>query len=278
MQPSLPLHLVALAAAATLAVPRVSAQEPAPAPAQPAAAAKPAFETLTKVMPDGVRMTADWYAADPAAQREGAPPIVVVCCHMAQSSRGEYRVIAPELVRLGCSVLAIDQRSGGKRFDVENETAKHAAASLGGTQGFQASYGDIGFAVEWAHERVRGAKVVLLGSSYSAALAIRYAARADTRADRVLAYSPGEYLNDWSVAADAKLVQVPVYVTCGSGAREKEKAEPVALAIPEDKRQVYWPPDAMKAAHGSQALLPKDAKDRELAWAPVVEVLKGLAP
>ncbi len=221
---------------------------PAPAPAvQP-------WTTKTKVMPDGVTMTADWYVAE-TARAAKAPHVVFVCCHMARSSRGEYREIAPKLNALGWDVLAVDLRSGEKQGAIVNETAKSATMALGGTQGFQASYGDVGFAIDWARELAPGAKVVLMGSSYTASLALRYASSVDGKADLVLAFSPSECLNDWTVLDDAKKARVPVLVTCGSGEKERKAAEPLALAVPEALRHTYWPADAAKAKHGAPSLL-----------------------
>jgi dienelactone hydrolase len=260
-------------------VARASAQTPPPAAprAQTPEASAAAFVTKSRPMSDGVTMTADWYAADAAKKPKDARDVVVVCMHMARSSRGEYRAVAPELVRLGCSVLAVDLRSGGKRFDVDNETAKSATAGLGGSQGFAAAYGDVAFAVEWARELAPGARVVVLGSSFSSVLALRYAASPEGKADLVLAFSPGNYVDDWKTADDAKRARVMTLVACGSGAKEKENAEPIAKAVPEALRTTLFAPDEWKAPHGSPLLAMTEPKQRELAWAPVVKLIAELA-
>lgn len=265
----------ALIAALFLCVPPYRAQAPAPAAPEPAADEAPAFARQTKIMPDGVTMTADWYSAEKA--RAGKPAeVVIVACHMARASRGEYRSIAPRFTALGWDVLAIDQRSGEKFGDVLNETSKSATTALGGTQGFQASYPDLDFAVKWAKELAPKAKVVLAGSSYSASLAIRYAARVDGQADLVLAFSPSECLNDWTVAKDAKDARIPVFVTCGGGAREREKAQPIADALPEAVRHTWWPAESSKAKHGAQALIADEAAARDALWKKIAELAAGL--
>ncbi|MBI5362591.1 MAG: hypothetical protein HZA53_05380 [Planctomycetes bacterium] len=265
-----------LAAFLVLVPPVHVAQAPAPAAPKPAPTADaPAFVKQTKIMPDGVTMTADWYPAEKA--RAGrAPEVVIVACHMARASRAEYRAIAPKFGALGWDVLAIDQRSGEKFGDVVNETAKSATTALGGTQGFQAAYGDLAFAVQWARELAPGAKVVLLGSSYSASLAVRYATSVDGKADLVLAFSPSECLNDWTVANDAKSVRVPVFVTCGDGEREKKNAEPIAEALPASFRRTFWPAAGVKAKHGAQSLLVADAAAGEAVWKAVREQVGAL--
>ncbi|MBK7878123.1 MAG: hypothetical protein IPJ77_20890 [Planctomycetes bacterium] len=264
-----------LALSLVLLSPLSSAQGAPPVASAPAPAAE-TWEKKTKIMPDGVTMTADWYSGAGARPAGEQAKVVFVCCHMARASRAEYREIGPKLAASGWDVLAIDQRSGEAFGGVVNETAKSAAMALGGTQGFQATYGDLGFAIDWARERAPGAKVVLVGSSYSASLALRYASSVDGKADLVLAFSPSECLNDWTVVNDAKKVRVPVLVTCGSGEKEKKNAEPLALAVPEALRHTHWPADAAKAKHGAQSLLVADTEQREALWARVRELVQAL--
>ena len=57
---------------------------------------------------DGVSITADLYLAHADLNK----PLIVLC-HQAGWSRGEYREIAPKLNALGFNCIAIDQRSGG---------------------------------------------------------------------------------------------------------------------------------------------------------------------
>ncbi|MFO1011810.1 MAG: dienelactone hydrolase family protein [Planctomycetota bacterium] len=261
-----------------LLVPAAPAQTPpsAAAPAVPAGASE-AWVAKTKIMPDGVTMTADWYSGAKARATDAKAKVVFVCCHMARSSRGEYREIAPKLAAEGWDALAIDLRSGEKSGAVVNETAKSATVALGGSQGFQAAFGDLDFAIAWARELAPGAKVVLVGSSYTASLAVRYASMVDGKADLVLAFSPSECLNDWTVVDSAKAVRVPVFVTCGSGARERQNAEPIANAVPGALRHSHWPTDAAKAKHGSASLLVEDAAGRETLWKLVRELVTSVA-
>src|SRR5262249_47586474 len=74
--------------------------------AAPATVTKPAFRPVPFTSADGHPVTADWYPARTAA----APTIVL--SPQSQSSRGEYRQVAPHLVRLGFNALAIDTRWG----------------------------------------------------------------------------------------------------------------------------------------------------------------------
>lgn len=230
-----------------------------------------AFKTLTREMKDGVVMTADSYAG------KSAGPIVV-CFHMAHSSRGEYRDIAPELVKLGCSVLAVDQRCGGAQFGVENETARSCHKKTGKQADFADAYGDIAFALAWARELAPAAKVVMIGSSYSASLVLVQAGREPKSADLVLSFSPGEYIAGWSIATEAKKIAVPTYITCGMGKREQGEAKPIADAVDARWLTVMLPPNEVSAAHGSRTLMVDSTEDRQTQWEPVKKLIGRLKP
>ena len=75
--------------------------------------------TLWLQATDGVEIRGDLYALD-GDDKRSAP--VILLFHQAGSNRGEYAEIAPRLNELGFHALAIDQRSGGKRWGFENET------------------------------------------------------------------------------------------------------------------------------------------------------------
>ena len=224
-------------------------------------------------------MSADFYPA--AVEKEGAEkpaatPIIAVCFHMAGSSRGEYRAIAPELVKLGCSVLAVDLRSGEGHFLVENQTAASAREKTGKDASYADAYPDIGQAILWARELAPKSKVVVIGSSYSASLVLVQAAREPRSVDMVLSFSPGEYIEGWSIAGEAKKITVPVYITCGKGEREKNQAQPIAEAIDAKLVTLFLPGDDVAAAHGSRTLLVESEKDRALQWEKVKAMLARL--
>src|SRR3954470_3878866 len=78
-------------------------------------------ETKAAVQPvllkasDGVTVHGLYYKAE-------RPRALILLFHQAQSSKDEYATIAPRLVKVGFSALAIDQRSGDGMFGT-NETA-----------------------------------------------------------------------------------------------------------------------------------------------------------
>ncbi|MEM6933085.1 MAG: alpha/beta hydrolase [Pseudomonadota bacterium] len=204
-------------------------------------------ETIQFTAADGVTVTADLTAKSDAA----APWLILF--HMARASRGEYREIAPRLARLGYSVMAIDQRSGGSFGGVENATRK----SFVENPEFKAAIPDLKAAV--AEAKKRGAqRLGVLGSSYSAALVIRLAGEDPGFADAVIAFSPGEYFQPrdfiQSAAAD---VSVPVLVT---GARKEEGAwAPIFKALGTKEKTAFLPEGPGK--HGATTLLTNEGPE-----------------
>ena len=76
------------------------------------------YETIEIGTADESTVTADVY-------RAAKPKGCVALFHQSGSSRGEFRTIAPELLRLGYTALAVDVRWGNldRWNDVLNETA-----------------------------------------------------------------------------------------------------------------------------------------------------------
>lgn len=253
------------------------AQEPKPPakpperPPDPPAAEQPMLPVITTIKhpsPDGFEMTADLYSL-PAGN---AGPIIV-CCHMAGSSRGEFKDIAPEFTRYGLYVLAVDLRCGGEQNGVTNETAAAAEKKLGKKPTFAEAYTDVVEAVKWARELRPNVKVLLLGSSYSASLALVYAGREPTSLDAVLAFSPGEYIEGWSVANEARKIKCTTYLTCGSAPEDKTKAKPISYTIDKKVLRVFFPPETMPAKHGALSLVQTDTAARLREWEPVVAIM-----
>jgi len=191
---------------------------------------KAAFETQEFASGDGLTITADLYIVN---QNKGTPFIVL--CHQAGWSRGEYRQIAPKLNALGFNCMAIDQRSGGAINGVKNETHLKAKAANQKTD-----------------------KVILWGSSYSSALALRIAGEHPDLLDGVLAFAPGEYFRqsgkpaNW-IETSAKKIADPAFIT--SAKKETGSWKDIFEAIPGDAKAQFVPKTA--GNHGSRALWEK---------------------
>lgn len=238
-----------------------------------------AFETIRRVLPDGIVMTADLYRApsttDAAAS---ATKPVLVCFHMTASSRGEYRRVAPGMLERGFNVLAIDLRCGGEgensdrltgaRWGVLNETWNMARQVLGHAPNYFEAYPDVVQAVAWAHELFPASRVGLVGSSYSASLALVYASEYPSQVDFVAAFSPGEYMPPWIIRERVQSLAVPTYVTCGNTAIEMNHAKPIAQGIANASLvRTFWPQDeGWVGDHGSKTLLIHHLPSRAVQW------------
>ena len=155
------------------------------------------FKTISFTSKDGLQVTADLYLAHPTE----APFIVLF--HQAGASRGEYRMIAPELNAFGFNAMAVDQRIGNSFNAITNETAKRY-----GTEGMSEAYidalPDMEAAIKYARKNYAKGKLIIWGSSYSASLVLKIAGDNPNLADGVLAFSPGEYF--------ANLGKGPAYI------------------------------------------------------------------
>ncbi|MBL8859406.1 MAG: alpha/beta fold hydrolase [Planctomycetes bacterium] len=252
------------------------------------AAAVPAHDTLTRPLPDGIRLTADVYRQRATGDEAmvGDKP-VLVCMHMTSSSRGEYKRLAAELLALGVHVMSVDLRSGGpgeiadrktgERSGTMNETWRQARALLGRDPTYIEAYPDVVAAVAWAKELFPYSRIGLVGSSYSASLALVYAAEHPSAVDVVAALSPGEYMQPWSIATRVKDLAVPTYFTCGNTQADMGQARPVAAAIlDQTKVRTFWPEDeGIIGDHGSRTLMIHGAVNHQRQWE---KFRQGIAP
>lgn len=192
---------------------------------------------------DGVRVYADLYRGP-----RGFDGPVIILFHQAGSNAAEYETIAPRLVELGATALAVDQRSGGRLFGLGNRTA----AGLGRRADFNEAFADLEAAVGWSVEHGAGFSLVVWGSSYSAASVFRLAA-ANSEIDVLLAFSPGEFLgSQHSVAGYAAQVKVPTFVTAGEGSEVREAR--IIFDMTAASKKTFYEPQA--GVHGSSTLRP----------------------
>ncbi len=229
-----------------------------------ARAAAPAPAPVTFNAADGVVVHADLYRPDGAARG------VLLLFHQAGSSRAEYAPIAPRLAALGWIALAVDQRSGGGLFGGRNLTA----AGVGGDPGYLAALPDLEAALAYARKSFPAFRPALWGSSYSASLVFLLAARHPDEVAAVLAFSPGEYFAEASVAGAAARVRLPIYVTSASDAGEEAAAAAILAASPSPRKQQTR---AQAGVHGSATLRPDSNPTGAAAnFADVAAWLDGL--
>ncbi len=210
------------------------------------------MEKITFESKDGLLITADYYKLD-------NPKGFILLCHRSHCNRAEYREIAPKLNALGYSCLAIDQRSGMAVFGEVNET-KSRAKEKGLPTGFLDAKVDIESAVEHAYRLNNNERIILLGSSYSASLALLISTNSDL-VSSVIAFSPGEYLKKTNLAEDIRGIRIPIFATSA----KKETAEVAdVLRYVAKKYVTHFKPD-VAGFHGSKTLW-ETVKGHETYW------------
>jgi len=218
--------------------------------------------SITILAKDGLEITADYYPNSEANT-------LIILCHQADFSRGEYSKIAPRLVDSGFACLAIDQRSGKMANEVLNETAMRAEA-----QGLSTNYidakADILAAVDYIKANT-DKKIILWGSSYSASLALIIGAE-NVNVERIVAFSPGEYLDKQDrVSTAVSNLGKPIFLTGGSEEYDMI-VKPLESALP--KGNVIAIKQGVSSDHGSKTLW-NETKNAQNIWAEVVSFLRS---
>ncbi|PCJ63700.1 MAG: alpha/beta hydrolase [Bacteroidetes bacterium] len=211
-------------------------------------------KTIEFASEDDLIITADHYHV-----KNNLP--VIVLCHQANWSRGEYAEIAPKLNALGFNCIAIDQRSGGTINGVDNETTKRASNAGKGTA-FNDAKQDINAAIAKAKE-LYDTTVILWGSSYSSALALIVATE-NENVEQVLSFSPGEYLGTVKVGESITSLDKPAFLT--SSKSEGNQTKELFDVIPSDTKIQFVPNG--NGEHGSRALW-EDKADNAEYWVAV---------
>ncbi|MDA3890358.1 MAG: alpha/beta hydrolase [Salinivirgaceae bacterium] len=203
-------------------------------------------ELVTFEADDELLVTADLYTHE---NIEEAPFIILF--HQAGYSRGEYIETADKFLELGFNVMAVDQRSGGEVNGVVNETHKRAVEAGLPTE-YMDAMPDLEGAVNYVRDNFDIESLYILGSSYSATLAIVLSALNPDMVDGVLAFSPGEYFeyDERRVVDYAAEIMTPVFIT--SAKSEYDKWANIFESIIDDSKVKYIP--EVESIHGSRAL------------------------
>lgn len=220
----------------------------------------PEIETITFPSEDGLEITADIYEVD-----KNAP--VIILCHQASWSRGEYREIAPKLNKMGFTCIAIDQRSGNEVNGIKNETATRASEQKLG-QAYTDAEQDIVAAVNYAHKKY-SKKVILWGSSYSSSLVLKVA-KENENVSKVISFSPGEYFRTFSLKEKISGFDKPAFLT--SSKNEATSVKVLYDVISSENKTQFIPNGS--GEHGSRALW-ESKKDHKEYWKAITEFLKS---
>jgi len=224
-------------------------------------AAKPVILTAS----DGVKVYGAIYEA-------AKPKALILLFHQAGSSKDEYATIAPRLRAAGYSALAIDQRSGGGLYGV-NETAE----GLGHKADYLEARPDLQAALDWA--RQQKLPIILWGSSYSSSLIFPLAAGDPEGVVALLSFSPGEYFDQdkHMIRSAAAKLSVPVFVASTNSADEVGEADQIMAAVPKNAANVRYVPE--HGVHGSSTLIARRNPDgAEAGWRAVLAFLGSVAP
>jgi alpha-beta hydrolase superfamily lysophospholipase len=211
---------------------------------------------------DGISVFADQYFVDSPPQHP-----VILLCHQAGYSRGEYKPIAPRLNQYNMNAIAIDQRSGRSVLQVPNRTVEMAIAAKLPT-GYLDAEQDIITAIEYIANTYHQ-QVILWGSSYSASLALKIAGE-NKHVKGVVAFSPGEYFGDkLKLKAVIQKMPVPAWVTSS-----KSESKDLTTLVKGIKNVQQYIPQG-DGIHGSSVLNPSLDDSREY-WRAVHKFLLEL--
>ena len=227
-----------------------------------------AAQAVTFEAADGSAVHATWYRAT------GVRAGVIVAFHQGGASgEAEYAPIAPRLNRAGFDVLAVDQRAGGNMFGGTNRTVEARGAE---SDGFCEAAPDLAAALAHARETAGELPIVLWGSSYSGALALRLAATRPAGVQAVLAFSPasggpmaacrGEDVSD--------KIAVPALVLRPASEMEREASVSQFTTLTAQGHRTYV---ADPGTHGSSMLVASRVEGSvEPTWAVVLDFLRAV--
>lgn len=211
---------------------------------------------------DGLLITADLYEVE-------NPKLMILLCHQAGYSRGEYIKTALRLNELGYSCMAIDQRSGKGVNGVVNQTNKRATAKELSTNYLDAKP-DIQSAIAFLYKKNHNQSILIVGSSYSASLVLLIG-KGNNKVKAVATFSPGEYIKGINVTSTISNYNKPVFVTSSNS--ETLNVEALVSGISSDYLIHYKPKE--KGIHGSRALW-ESTEGSEGYWNAFLTFLKSI--
>ena len=145
---------------------------------------------------------------------------------------------------------------------------------MGRSSRYEEALPDLEAALGWAE--AKGVPLVVVGSSYSAALATLLAADHPELAGALL-FSPGEYLEDaGAVTRAARRISVPLFVTSAREPDELADARRLVTAAPSQDKVLYVPQAG--GVQGASALTAANPQGADGLWRAVEAFLARVAP
>lgn len=208
---------------------------------------------------------------------QGESGTVVLLFHQGGgSARGEYAFLVPTLLEAGYAVVAPDLHGGGDRFGEPNRTLE--ATPEPEEFGYCDAAGQLRAVREWAEQRFPGARLILWGSSYSAALVLREAAADPEGVAAVLAFSPasGDPMAGCRPEEVAGTLTLPALVLRPANEAQIPTVQE-QLRVFEEAGHATWV--ASPGAHGSSMLNPARVEGSvDPTWQAVWTFLEANAP
>ena len=201
--------------------------------ASAASAAVPSGDMTLLIAKDKTRVYASYYRAMNNNSK------IVLLFHQAGSNRMEYEPLLSSLHIAGFDTLTVDQRSGDTRWGADNMTVKR----IGQSAEYADAYPDLETALEYAVKR-KYKTIVVVGSSYSASLAIVLGSKNPNKIDAVAAFSPGEYFPDKNWIKTAAAAFEPEF---NQVINEKQRVEEVLVRTEGNDVTNYRP---LNSVHG----------------------------
>ncbi|MEL6192209.1 MAG: alpha/beta fold hydrolase [Bacteroidota bacterium] len=216
---------------------------------------------------DSIEIFGDFYPGE-----ENAACILLF--HQGGSNvRGEYAEIVPALQSKGYQILAIDQRTGGQRYGSYNRTVAQFPLKR---YSYCDASADMEAAVEFAKKKVPESKVILWGSSYSAALAILYAEKYPENVDAVMAFSPasGDPMEGCRPESSFGNLKVPLILLRPQSEMESDIVQGQFSLAAEAGHETFT---ATNGVHGSSMLVESRIKsDPSPSWEVVHDFLERI--
>ncbi len=206
---------------------------------------------LTFPSKDGLIISANLYEVKDSKK-------IILLCHQATFSKGEYNETAPKLNALGYTCLAIDQRSGDSVNMSVNQTARLAKAKKLPTE-YENAEQDIVAAIDYLYKKYKE-KIIVIGSSYSSALILKIGVTEKSKIAALVSFSPGEYFNDSTIITNSlKKLDVPTLITCAKP--EIKRVQKLVDGLTNPKIQFFKPIET--GNHGSKVLWAKNPNSKE---------------
>ncbi|GAB4541732.1 MAG: hypothetical protein Tsb0010_19060 [Parvularculaceae bacterium] len=166
---------------------------------------------------DGVTVFADIHAA-----ADAGAPVLLLMHQGGGDARSEYAPLLEHLTFRPMTIVMLDLRRGGDRFGGVNRTAAQAAAEGRGEFTYCDAYADLEAAVDYLRRNGYAGPLILWGSSYTGALAAKFAQDRGGDIAGILAFSPASRLPECELGLDIAAIAAPGAVFRPSGEMELE--------------------------------------------------------